>query len=99
MRLRWSKTAREDLKQIARYIARDNPKAARRWIERLRQRALSAASQPRGGRVVPEYGQEEVREVFERTYRIIYEITSNSIYVLTVLEGHHLLHAGRTVEE
>lgn len=39
MKVRWSKRAVKDLKEIGSYIARDNPAAARRWVERLRERA------------------------------------------------------------
>jgi toxin ParE1/3/4 len=91
MRLRWSEEARQDLDQIARYIARDNPRAARRWIDKLRARARFAATMPKAGRVVPEYGREEVREVSERSYRILYEITADAVVVLAVTEGHRLL--------
>ena len=41
--------------------------------------------------MVPEYGADDVREVFLRTYRIIYRIDAGSIIVLTVLEGHRKL--------
>ena len=40
---------------------------------------------------MPEVGREEVREVFERSYRIIYEVTAEAIIVLAVIEGHRLL--------
>ncbi len=35
--LRYSAEAKEDLKQIARYIARDKPIAARQWATKLRE--------------------------------------------------------------
>ena len=61
------------------------------WVGRLLGRAALAAVSPRGGRVVPEFDRSDVREVFERTYRIIYWVRQDSILVLTVLEGHRLL--------
>ncbi len=91
MKLRWSEGARQDLYEIAEYIAHDNPRAAARWIGRLRARAKLAATAPRAGRAVPEYGREEIREVFERSYRVIYEITKGAIVVLAVFEGHRKL--------
>jgi plasmid stabilization system protein ParE len=36
LRVRWSLRARKDLLEIGRYIAMDDPQAARRWVERLR---------------------------------------------------------------
>ena len=46
---------------------------------------------PRTGRVVPEIAHDDVREVFQRTYRIVYRVVVDGVVVLTVLEGHRLL--------
>jgi len=94
MKLRWSDHARRDLLAIGRYIARDNPPAARGWIEQLRERARLAAENPLTGRVVPELGRDDVREVFLRSYRIVYSVGADAIDVLTVFEGHRLLPKG-----
>jgi addiction module RelE/StbE family toxin len=87
----FSPAAVADLEAIARYITRDNPKAAATWVDRLVDRAEKAAVAPRVGRVVPEVGNPEIREVFVRTYRIIYRIEADRILVLTVFEGHRRL--------
>ena len=94
MKLRWSDHARRDLLAIGRYIARDNPRAARGWIEQLRERARQAAEDPLMGRVVPELGRDDVREVFLRSYRIVYRVGEDAVDVLTVFEGHRLLPKG-----
>ncbi len=88
MRTDFSPTAIADLEEIGLYIARDNPLAAERWLDKLVDRAEKAAFQPRSGRVVPEVGDPDIREVFLRTYRIIYKIEAERILVLTILEGH-----------
>jgi plasmid stabilization system protein ParE len=44
--------------------------------------------------VVPEAGREDVREVFLRTYRIIYRVAGEDLRVLTVFEGHRRLRRG-----
>lgn len=80
-----------DLVAIGDYIAADNPAAARSWVEKLRQRAVKASKVPGSGRVVPEIGRDDVREVFQRTYRIVYRVVDDGIVVLTVFEGHRLL--------
>ena len=46
---------------------------------------------PRAGRVVPERSDETLREVFVRTYRIIYRLRAKGILILTVFEGHRRL--------
>jgi plasmid stabilization system protein ParE len=81
-RLVWAASARSDLLEIARYIGSDDTDAARRWIRRLRARALSAAERPLSGRVVPEFKRGTIREVIERTYRIVYRVERARIVVL-----------------
>jgi addiction module RelE/StbE family toxin len=99
LKLRWSRQAQADLVEIALFIAQDNPAAARAWVKRLRERARRASASPLAGRYVPERRRENIREVFLRTYRIIYCIERTGIVVLTVLEGHRLLRPDRLDEE
>ncbi len=89
--VRWTERSIADLLAIGDYIALDNPGGARSWVERLRQRAARAAARPNAGRVVPEIGRSDVREVLVRTYRIVYRVVVDGIVVLTVFEGHKLL--------
>jgi toxin ParE1/3/4 len=91
MRVRWSQQARADLIAIGRYIAADDRAAARRFVARLKARAVDAGRQPRAGRRVPELMDERIREVIEGNYRIVYEVGARAITVLTVFEGHRTL--------
>jgi len=43
------------------------------------------------GRKVPEYESDEIREVIEKPYRIIYRIKPDQIDVLAVVHGAQLL--------
>ena len=90
MKFVWTQRARADLLAIGDYIAEDNPRAARRWVDKLRDRARKAAQMPGAGRMVPEVGSQDVREVFVRTYRIVYKVRQRQIDVLTVFEGRRL---------
>ena len=90
MRVKLSRNAQRDLVDIGDYIAADDPPAARRFVARLR-RIRSAAVHPRAGRVVPELGRDDVRELIEGNYRIAYVVREREIVVLTVFEGHRLL--------
>jgi plasmid stabilization system protein ParE len=97
-KVRWTRRAAGDLLAIGEFIAKDNPAAARRFVERLRQRARDAARAPLSGRVVPEVERTDLREVFVGNYRIVYRTARSAIEVLTVFEGHRLL-AGALHEE
>jgi addiction module RelE/StbE family toxin len=90
MKLFWTETARHDLLTIRRYIAADNPTAAKRWVERLKERARSALNAPLAARKVPEFSREDIRELIEGKYRIVYQVFADRLVVLTVFEGHRL---------
>lgn len=91
--IRWTERAVTDLIAIGDYIGADDAATARAWVEKLRQRAMKASKMPRTGRIVPEIARDDVREVLQRTYRIVYRIVDDGIVVLTVFEGHRLLGA------
>src|SRR5262249_40840797 len=63
MTVRWSRRAVRDLSQIQLYIEADDPDAAERWIRKLWERAERASRAPMTGRIVPEYGRPDIREV------------------------------------
>ncbi len=90
-RLEWTPRAASDLRRIGDHIARDAPLAAERWVTKLIAAAERAASAPMTGRRVPELGRDDLREVIEGRYRVIYRTREARIDVLTVFEGHRLL--------
>jgi plasmid stabilization system protein ParE len=89
--IRYTKRALADLLAIGDFIAAENPVAAADWVARLRNRVERAADMPRSGRVVPELEREHIREVFVRTYRLIYRVEEGGITVLAALEGRKQL--------
>ena len=74
----------DDLREVVTYIAKDNPERARSFGNELIDSALSLATFPERGRVVPEIGEPAVREIIHGSYRIIYEILPDqaAVYVL-----------------
>jgi len=98
MKLKWTQRSRRDLLEIGRYIAEDNPSAARAFLVRLQDRARRAAKTPLAGRRVPETDRDDVREVLFGNYRIVYRIEKREIHVLTIFEGHRLLQKETTEE-
>jgi len=87
VRVRWTRPALDDLLAVFRYVAHDNPEAAYRLRDRLREATGPLADHPRLGRVVPEIGDETVRELVRGSYRIQYRV-AGEIHVLAVVEGH-----------
>ena len=99
MKLFWTETAKRDLIAIRQYISADNPSAAKRLIDRLRQRARNSLHAPLSGRMVPELAREDIRELIEGNYRIVYQVIDDRIVVLTVFEEHQLLKQGKIEEQ
>ena len=91
MKLRWTDRSTDDLAAIYAYIVQNNPQNAKQWVDKLRQRARNAANSALIGRVVPELGQADIREIFVDCYRIVYRVEDDGISILTVFEGHQLL--------
>lgn len=79
MRVFWTEAALNQLEAIRDYLAQTSPEYARRIIERLLSRSEQIAAFPRSGRMVPEYEIDEVRQVVESAYRIIYLIKEEQI--------------------
>jgi plasmid stabilization system protein ParE len=94
MKVRWTLPAVEQLQAIHAYIARDSVRYAKRMIDRITKRSTQIARFPRSGQVVPEYQNENIREVIEGNYRVIYQIESDGISVVAVFHGAQLLPRG-----
>ncbi|MEJ2186371.1 MAG: type II toxin-antitoxin system RelE/ParE family toxin [Gemmatimonadota bacterium] len=89
-RLRWTEQAVEDLSAIRDYIHRDSPRYAQLVIENLIDHAEKAADFPNAGRVVPELGREDLREVIVGSYRIVYRVTEIAVTILTIFRSSRL---------
>jgi plasmid stabilization system protein ParE len=60
-------------------------------VDKITRRSEQIAGQPLSGRKVPEYDAEDIRELIEKSYRIIYRIKPDQIDVLAVIHGARLL--------
>ncbi len=87
MELEWTDPALDDLEAIRDYIGRDSPYYSKRFIERIFDAAERLLDYPQMGRLVPEAGRDDVRELIFQGYRIIYRTKPNRVQVLTVIHG------------
>ena len=100
MKLRWSKEALEDLVGIGRYVGKDDRGVARRLLAQLRGSVERLKEHPLSGRVVPELGRVDVREVIEGSYRLVYQVDDLGVVILVVFDSHRLFPSARLdVEE
>jgi toxin ParE1/3/4 len=91
MKVAWTRRSILRVRQILEHIAKDQPDNAKRFVIQLIERGDSVGGQPRRGRIVPEYQDETIREIFEGDYRIIYKIQSERVDILTVRHGSQIL--------
>lgn len=85
----WTLRSREDLRDIASFIAKDNPEAALRLGDLIFERVDSLEKFPEFGRIVPERNQPAIREIVVKNYRIIYRVRKNEkvVEILRVWHG------------
>lgn len=92
MNIIWSNEASENLFEIEEFIARDSVEQAIRFVDALIDHADKMLSNsPGSGRVVPETGNPEIRELIYRGYRIVYRLNEDFVEIVSVFEGHKLL--------
>ena len=87
MKVHWTDTAGAHLDAIHDYIAQNSPEYAKLIVDRLTRRSQQISKYPFSGRRVPEYDIDQIREVIEGSYRIIYYIKPDQIDVLAVIHG------------
>ena len=88
----WSKLAKEDLQEIYDYISNDSERYALRVVDRIVERTEKLSVHPLTGRVVPEFEDENLRELIEGNYRIIYYMESKEkISIVRIYQGARLL--------
>ena len=90
--VRWTPEAAADLQAIRDFIARDSPQYAIAVVTGILDAIDQLGSFVRSGRIVPELGREDVREVIRRPYRIVYRVLPGEVaHILTIFQGSKLL--------
>lgn len=83
----WTRQAREDLRAVRAHIARDAPATASAYVRKLRLSVGRLRQFPYSGEVIPEIGREELREVLQGNYRIIYRVSESRVDILAVFHS------------
>lgn len=85
-RLRYSDASKDDLKEIARFIARDKPKAARDWAANVRKKCRLLAKHPEVGDDRSDLG-EGIRSTYVGSYIIYFRQRGNTLEIVRVRRG------------
>ena len=90
-RVTWSPEAVEDLELIAEYIERDSSFYAQSVVSQILALSRKIKEFPLIGRVLPEIGDENIRERFIYSYRLVYRIQQQRILIVAVIHGKRLI--------
>jgi len=90
----WSNLASEDFEAVTSFIAKDSPHYAAAFTTEVLQASSTLSQFPARGRFVPEFAMPNIRELFVRDYRLIYQMTEEQeIRVLGFIHGSRDLRA------
>ena len=84
MNIIWSPLAVDQVRDIASYIALDKPSVAVQWVEKIFNSVERLSDSPESGRIVPEIKRNEIREIVQVNYRVIYKVKPKEILILVV---------------
>ena len=90
-RVAWSPRAIEDLEAIAQYISADSSAYAATVVKTILNTTRNLSRFPFAGRIVPELGDENIREWFAYSYRVIYRIDDRVVTIAAIVQGKRLL--------
>jgi len=86
----WPETSEKDLINIIEHITQDDSFIAYEKFKEIKEKASDLQSFPNRGRILPELQQQGIiqyRELIVSPWRIIYRISENRVYVLSVLDS------------
>ncbi len=87
----WSYKAIDDVDAIASYIARDSVPYAAAVVQKIVNVTRSLAKAPLDREVVEEFGDDNLRQEFAYSYRVIYQIKDDVLTIAAVVHGKKLL--------
>ena len=86
-RLIWSPRAVADLEAIREHVALDSEQYAGLVVGRLVAAPGRLFQFPESGRMVPEFGRPNLRELILRPYRLVYRLQGEVVEIVTVFHA------------
>lgn len=80
----WDTEALDALVELVEFRARFSERASRHILQRLMAAADMLEEFPQIGRVVPEFGFRQIREVIVERIRLMYRISPDGVEILTL---------------
>lgn len=83
----WSLNALADVEGIATYISRDSTSYASAVVGKIIKSTRNLENHPLADRMVPEFEDRTIREVFAYSYRVVYRLESETVTIAAVIHG------------
>lgn len=87
----WTPSARADLKAIHDYIAKESPQNAKAVAGEILRKADALDEFPHLGKTIPEINEDSLREISAYTWRILYHLRQDRIYIIAVVHKRRQL--------
>ena len=85
--VKWSSVAKADLREIYAFIKKDSKFYAQKVASEIIAKSEALESFPNMGRVVEELNDPNLREIIVYSYRLIYQISKESIEIVTLVHS------------
>lgn len=85
-KLTYAPLAQDDPKYLSAYIARDKPVAARKWVQKVRQKCRLIAKNPGIGDSREDLGS-GVKLTYVGDYNIYFRINASNVEIMRVMRG------------
>ncbi|MEW6042116.1 MAG: type II toxin-antitoxin system RelE/ParE family toxin [Elusimicrobiota bacterium] len=86
-KIRWSPRAVCQFEEICEYIAKNSEYYASLFAKRINAIVRNIPQFPQVGRIVPECGDENIREKIYQNYRIVYRIKKGLIEIVAIVHS------------
>ncbi len=83
----WSVRESNDVRTIYQYIAMDSKFFANKWLEKIAARINMLPAQPNIGRIIPERNDQNLREIIDGNYRIMYRVSKKQIIIYRIIHS------------
>ncbi len=90
-KIKWSPKALASFGEICNHIAVDSEYYAKLFASKIFSIVEGIPLFPKMGRVVPEYGDTNLREKLYQNYRIVYRIKKDIIEIVAITHGARVL--------
>jgi toxin ParE1/3/4 len=86
-KIRWAPRAAFNLEEICNYISRDSEYYARLFAKKIISIVKNIPQFPKSWRIVPEYRDDNLREIIYQNYRIVYRLKDDIVEIVAICHG------------